>query len=271
MTALNKWLTYYRPLFRGRFDFFLLDLLDRDSYLGPEGWHQGLGMTGGRFWSRVHGGHDLRRRVSDVDGPCGGGDGDAEPRFLSRSNQESAGLLVGRADGRAATVTTFPWVNHQAGRSYTYELFAVGAGGVANLENAPALRLSFDDNGALVGPEPNPVCGLAVDALSGGRFRLRWAYDETNQEAPPSTFEIFNDAGTPGSINDAIVVASVPYRFRQGFFSWLSAGFAHDAHPCWSVRAVTDGGAASRMSATADGTAMAAAPLAPAGVRVGGP
>jgi hypothetical protein len=262
MTALNKWLTYYRPLFRGRFDFF-------QSAGGPmrEGWHQGLGMTGGRFWSRVHGGHDLRRRDSDAEDANGGGDEVDSTSGLPKS----AGLLVGRADGRAATVATFPWINHQAGQSYTYELFAVGAGGVAAMENAPTLRLSFDDNGALVGPEPNPVCGLAVDALSGGRFRLRWAYDETNEEAPPSTFDIFNDADTPGSINDAIVVASVPYRFRQGFFSWLSAGFAHDAHPCWSVRAVTAGGAASRMSATADGTAMAAAPLAPAGVRVGGP
>ena len=57
MAALDQWLTYYRPLFRGRFDFFL----SADKPM-REGWHQALGLTGGRFWARVHGGHDLRRR-----------------------------------------------------------------------------------------------------------------------------------------------------------------------------------------------------------------
>ena len=132
------------------------------------------------------------------------------------------------------------------------------------------MRLSFDDNGALVGPEPNPVCDLTVDAIWGGRFRLRWTYDEASEESPPSTFEIFNDAATPGTINDVIVVATVPYRFRQGFFSWISAGFAHDRHLCWSVRAVSSGGAAGGMSAAAWAAAEAALPPAPAGVRVGG-
>ncbi len=181
-----------------------------------------------------------------------------------------SGVLVGCADGRATVVTTFPWVDHQAGRGYTYELRAVGAGGVVESRDAPVRRLSFDDNGALVGPEPNPVCDLAVDALSDGRFRLRWAYDEANEEASPSTFQIFNDVGTPGTINDVIVAATVPYQFRQGFFSWLSAGFAHDTHVCWAVRAVSAAGAAGGMSAAVGHAARAALPPAPAGVRVGG-
>lgn len=249
MTALDKWLAYYRPLFRGRFDF----ILAADKPI-REGWHQALGLTGGRFWVRVRGGHDLRRR-----------DYDATTTALALS-----GVLVGRADGRAAVVTTFPWVNHQAGRGYDYELIAVGAGGAVETRDAPGQRLSFDNDGALVGPEPNPVCDLAVDALPGGQFRLRWAYDETNEEAPPATFDIFNDAGTPGTINDAIVVATVPYQFRQGFFSWLSAGFAHDTHLYWSVRAVSADGVAGEMSAAAGGSARAALPPAPADVRVSG-
>ena len=260
MAALERWLTYYQPLFRGRFDFFR----SADKPM-REGWHQALALTGGRFWVRVHGGHNLRRRDSSAADGCDGQGGDSATPRRTRS-----GVLVGRADGRATVVTTFPWVEHQAGRRYTYELIAVGAGGAAESLDAPVLRLSFDDNGALVGPEPNPVCDLAVDALSDGRFRLRWAYDEANEEASPSTFQIFNGAGTPDTIDDTIVVATVPYQFRQGFFSWLSAGFAHDTHVCWAVRAVSAGGAAGGLSATVGHSARAALPPVPAGVRVGG-
>ena len=258
MAALDKWLTYYRPLFRGRFDFF-------PAAASPtrDAWHQALCMTGGRFWVRVLGGHDLRRRDP--------GDGDGYGAGSTTASLARAGVLVGRADGRAAVLTTFPWVAHQPGREYACELFVVGAGGVVEACDAPVLGLSFDDSGALVGPAPNPVCDLAVEALSGGRFLLRWTYDETNEEAPPVMFEIFNDVGTPGTINEVVVVATVSYRLRQGFFSWLSTGFAHDAHLRWSVRAVAADGAAGGMSATADATAATALPAAPAGVRVGGP
>jgi len=261
MNALTRWLGYYSPLFRGRFDFVFAAATPT-----REVWHQGLGMTGGRFWVRLRGGHDLRRRDASAELECGQNQGMISPT----TQLPQPGILVGRADGRATGVTTFPWVSHPPGRSYLYSLSVVGAGGVMDHRDAPTLRLSFDDSGALVEPAPNPVCDVVVESLSGGRFLLRWSYDETDEEAPPVTFEVFNDIAAPGSINQSIVVATVPYRFRQGFFRWTSAGFSHDARLGWAVRAVSAAGAAGAMSTTAMGTAKAAPPPAPVGVRVGG-
>lgn len=255
MGALSKWLRYYQPLFRGRFDFF-------PGGSGPrlEAWHQGLGMTGGRFWVRVAGGHDLRRR--DVTGSAACPDSEADGTSGSES---SPGALVGRADGRSSSVTTFPWVAHEAGRSYAYSLLVVGAGGVAEAGDAPRVRLTFDGAGALVGPAPNGVCDLSVEPISGGRFRLVWTYDEKDQGAAPVEFQLFNDAGSPGVINFGVVVATAPYRFRQGSFAWESGGFSHDERVEWAVQAVSSAGIAGALSAKAFGVARAALPEAPVG------
>lgn len=246
-TQLKKWLTYYGPLLGGRFDFFL-------SAQGPrrESWHQGLALTGGRFWVRVEGGHDLRRAV----GPVSGG------------SPSSSDVLVGRSDGPSAAVTTFPWVGHVAGTEYQYGLSVVGAGGVADTAGASVVRAAFDENGALIGPAPNAVGALAVEPLSGGRFVLRWTYDETDQEAAPTAFHVYNDVGSFGAINYEVVVATVAYHLRRGYFDWTSEAFADGSRVTWAVRAVSTAGTQGPASPTALGVAVAALPGPPQGVRV---
>ncbi len=245
-TQLDKWLAYYSPLLGGRFDF-------HTSAEGPrhEAWHQGLALARGRFWVRVAGGHDLRR-------VAGAGRG----RVPS-----VADALVGRSDGRGATVTTFPWVGHAADTEYQYGLTVVGAGGVADATDAPQARAVFDESGALIGPAPNVVGDLAVEPLSGGRFALRWTYDETDEECAPSAFRIYNDAGSFGSINYGVVVGTASYRFRLGYFNWTSGAYVDGSRVTWAVRAASEAGAEGPASPLTMGVAAAALPPAPQGVR----
>jgi hypothetical protein len=244
---LQKWLAFYSPLCRGRFDF-APGFAGRARLLpSREAWHQALALTGGRFWVRLRGGHDLRRVVESA--------ADWTP---SRSD-----VLVGRADGAAAAVTTFPWVCHAADTEYRYALSVVGAGGVTDFADAPQARAAFDADGALVGPAPNRVGDLAVRPLSGGRFDLRWTYDETDEETPPARFRVYNDAGSFGSINYDVAVATAPYRFRQGFFTWTSPPYADGARLTWAVRAATAAGAEAPPSPPAFAVAQAAGPVPP--------
>jgi hypothetical protein len=263
MTAIDKWLRYYHPLLRGRFGFFLS--ADQPK---REAWHQGLGVTGGRFWVRIHGGHDLRRRAID---PVTGDDAaGASAGAVSDdpSDVSSFGALVGRSDGPNAAVTTFPWVGHAAGAAYRYALTVMGAGGVSDGADAPTAIAAFDATGAWTGPTPNPVGGLAVAPEAGGTFSLTWTYDEAGQAAPPELFEIYNDTGSPGSVDFDSVVATVPYSWRQGSFQWTSGPFTHDARVYWAVRAASSSGAAGLSSAVAFGVASAALLPAPDDVRV---
>lgn len=245
-TQLQKWLGYYSPLFQGRFDVFL-------SAGGPrrEAWHQGLGLSNGRFWMRIAGGHDLRRTT----GPA--------PTWAPTSSD----LLVGRSDGRGTSLTTFPWVGHAAGTEYVHGLTAVGAGGVSDVSEAPRARAAFDPAGALVAPAPNLVGDLAVEPVSGGRFALCWTYDETDQETAPSQFRVYNDVGSFGIVDYGVVIAVVPYRFRRGYFSWTSAPFAHGSRVTWAVRAAGSAGAEGPPSPQILSVAAAALPPAPEGIR----
>ncbi len=244
---LNKWLAYYSPLFRGRFDFFLSTAAPR-----RETWHQGLAMTGGRFWVRVHGGHNLRRVV----GPMA----DWKPSLSD--------VLVARGEGRTASLETFPWVGHSANAEYIYALTVVGAGGVEDVSGAPIIVARFDPDGALIGPSPNRINDIRVQAIAGGRFVLRWYYDETGQEVPPGCFNVYSDDGSPGTMDYDVIVATVAYRFRRGHFEWTSAAYSEGDRIAWAVRAESASGVVGPVGATALGIAATALPPAPIGLIV---
>jgi len=206
-------------------------------------------MTGGRFWVRTRGGHDLRRTED-----AGGGEPASDP------------VLVGRSDGRAATITTFPWVCHRAGAVYTYALTVVGAGGVSDAGGAPVVVAAFDAAGEVIGPAPNPVRHLAASAASAGRVALRWTYDEEGEEAAPSEFRAYNDAADPGSIDWMTPVATMPYRRRRGCFAWTSESFDDGVRLNWAVRAVSANGVKGPASNVAFAVAANRAPDPPQGV-----
>ncbi len=217
MAQLEKWLSWYAPLFGGRFDFDVAGTEPRFDAL-----NRGLVMTRGRFWVRVFGGHDLRR--------------------ASGAAPTTGDAIVGRADGKSGSITTFPWIAHAADADYVYAVHPVGAGGVTDADAAVRVRAVFDSAGDLLGPMPNAPQGLHVEPLAGGAFRLSWSYDETGEEAAPSEFLVFNDSGSPGAVNYAVIVAQPAYRTRGGFFEYVSDPFSHDLRVTWGVRARSAGG-----------------------------
>lgn len=235
MTQIDKWIGRFSPLLGGRFDFFR-------AGDGPrfDAWHNALCLTRGRFWVRIRGGHDLRRAAG-------------RPPALTDP-------MVGRADGRGATLSTFPWVGHPPGSQWWYALHVVGAGGVADDRDAPRVRAAFDGSGALAGPSSNAPTMLCVRPLPGGRFRVTWRYDETGQEAAPADFRLYNDAASPGAVDYDQPVATVAYRFRAGVFEYVSGPFVHGTRVTWAARAYSAAGAEERNTATAAGTADAQGP-----------
>jgi len=247
-SQLDKWLGYFAPLHRGRFDFSLGDVVAHRN-----AWHQGLAMTGGRFWTRIAGGHNLRRAAT----------ADAE------ANATMTEPIVGRSDGSADSVTTFPWVGHPANTQFRLALTAVGAGGVEDDSDAPQTTVRFDAEGDLVGPSPNAVVKLIVTSQAGGVFLLHWMYRESGQQAAPQSFRIYNDAATPGAVDYSQAVGSVTYRFRRGFFEWTSGPFADGQRRIWAVRAEAATGVLSPIGVEVLGIAGAARPPAPSRLFVG--
>jgi hypothetical protein len=165
-------------------------------------------------------------------------------------------------------VTTFPWVGHAAGTEYGYGLTVVGAGGVADTAGAPVVRAVFDQGGALVGPAPNAIGDLAVEPRSGGQFALRWTYDETDEETAPAEFHVYNDVDSFGSVDHGVVVATVTYQLRRGYFGWTSGAFADGSRVTWVVRAAGTSGSEGPASPPALGVAVAALPAAPEGMSI---
>ena len=144
----------------------------------------------------------------------------------------------------------------------------VGAAGVSDTAGASVVRAAFDENGELMGPAPNVVGALAVEPLSSGRFALRWTYDETDQEAAPTAFHVYNDVGSFGTVHYEVVVATVVYHLRRGYFDWTSEAFADGSRVTWAVRAAGTAGTEGPASPTALGVAVAALPGPPQGLRV---
>jgi len=242
--ALADWRSWASPLLGGRFDFSRGASEPSFNALG-----RALVLTRGRFWARIRGGHDLRRMIGRM--------------------PNTADLLAGRADGRAEQITTFPWVRHEASTRYQYAAFAVGAGGVVEPLDAPALAAEFDAAGALRPPLPNVPRGLRAVAAVGGRFLLEWFHDERGQEAAPGEFRIFNDANAPGSMNYGAVVATIRYRPRAAGFSWLSDPFEHGVRVQWAVRAATEEGEEESGAIVVSAVADAAPPSAEPDLRFG--
>ena len=193
----------------------------------------GTALTGGRFWQRTRGGYELYRR---------------DPVQLGEWR------WVGRADASAMVVRNMPMFPPPVDRASEYRIGVVGAGGVVSTDRAVRKLVTIDSDGAMVATAPNPVMGLQVEASGADAFRLSWIYDEHGQQGKPVSFDLYNDVGSPGTINHAVLVASVPYRLRRGHFSTTLSGFAANVRVGWLVRVRGSDGAVSGPSAIAFAT-----------------
>ncbi len=223
---LDKWFAYWCPLELG---------------LTPDGLANALPLTQGVFWARCKGGHNLYR-------------------WTGSPSPVQPGRIVGAAAARAHEVSNFPFIGHDPSTVYWYLLRAVGGGGVSESTTHQLRRAEFGADGVLVGPRPNPPVGLSLDLLSGGRFRLCWSYDPTNQEVSPRTFEIYNDLGSPGQIDYGAVAGSVDSAPGLSLFEWRSGAFADGTRVWWSVRARSPEGIVEDNTVSVAGEADATGP-----------
>ena len=205
-SLLDKWLEHYDPIHRG---------------WTVNGITNGVCATNGFGFPRIRGGYNLRRVPADD------------------SNAPSE--LVGAAGADATTVRTFPWVSHDAGRSYVYRLAAINGGGVENAQEPAATEVSFDQSGLWTGRRPNAPGDLRVTPSAGGTFIIRWTYVHNGEQDEPAAFYIHHDNGN-GEIDYSSAAGSVPYRRGQLHYRYVSARFAHDQLVRWAVRAVTAAG-----------------------------
>jgi len=221
---LAKWLAHYDPIHRG---------------WTPGGIANGVCTTVGFFFPRIAGGYNLRRAVGEM---------------------PDASALIAETDGAAATtISTFPWVGHDAGTSYVYRLTPVGGGGVENLTDEVLAMTGFDAAGNWVGARPNAPADLRAAPAAGGRFVLRWTYSSQGQQAEPAAFRIYNDGGS-GSVDYETVVGTVSYQGERFHYTYTSEPFANDAPVLWAVRAVSAAGAEEDNEHVVFGRADALAP-----------
>lgn len=227
-----KWFSYWQPLVLG---------------LTPNGHANGLMLTLGAFWARAGGGYNLYRWA-----------GNACPAQPHR--------IVGAAAAGVRQIANFPFIQHEPSTVYWYLLRAVGGGGVEESTTHQVRRVEFDTSGDIVGPPPNRPSHLTVDMLSGGRFCLRWAYDSTGQEVAPGSFEIYNDAGSPGEIDYASAVDSVDFAIGRGMFEWTSSPFSDGTVVWWSVRSKSPDGVLEDNTISVAGQADATGPPVHTGI-----
>lgn len=216
LTPLQKWFLVYSPLTHGRFDFFLSDTAARFDTFGQFIWL-------GRFWMRRLGGHNLRRS-SGRDAPS------------------ATSPIVGRSDGPASSVSTWPFVGHAANTAWSFQLRSVGGGGVES-DDAAVLREVAINGSQVAKAVPNAVIGLEVTPNSAGTFTVNWSYSNAGQLATPSQFNVYGDSGN-GTINYSTALGSVTYDAEKSYYSFTTGvlGGSSEAPFLFAVRVQTSAG-----------------------------
>jgi len=204
---LTKWLAHYDPVHRG---------------WTPRGIATGVCATGGFFFPRVRGGYHLRRAPGGV--------------------PTMSAPIVGAGAAGQTTIREFPWVVHESNAAYVYRLNAVGGGGVEEDGARNITSVAFGPDGSWLGLRPNSPSDVRIACLSGGRFALRWSYNEAGQQAAPSEFRVFTDGGT-GSVDYDEPAAVVPGRGRRMHYEYVTGGWPHGTRVKWSIRAYAASGA----------------------------
>lgn len=199
LTAVQKWMGYFDPCFMGQFDA----RPERHASKSMNGWVNFL--IGGMFWSRIKGGHNLRKTT---DGTI----------------PTTADKIVGACHGTASSVATNWLCEKTFDTRYVFGLSAVGAMGVEG-PVAAVNEVVFPAGYPMAGTLPNVPSGVTVTGLSNDEFRVDWQYSETLQAVAPVYFRIYYDAGT-GTIDEATSIADVDYVAGQRHYSQVITGLS---------------------------------------------
>lgn len=213
----------------------------------PWGIANGLRITAGRSFPRIRGGYLIYRGLSTA--------------TIDRDNP------VGAAGFGTRRIEPFPWVAHEAGDVWYYELVPIGAGGVEcpTTSTRRIVRVVIDGEG-LARMRPATPRRLTVAAAAGGTFRLSWTHLHADGNAVVSVFRVYNDAGT-GTVDYETVVATLAARksrLGSGDYAWASAAFADAATIKWAVRAESASGQQDAGTTAVEATAETTGPASPA-------
>jgi hypothetical protein len=223
-TLLERWLEYYDPLHRG---------------WTAAGIANAVCATNGYSFPRIKGGYNLRRRMG--------------------ATPDLSDPIVGAAGHDATSVRTFPWVGHDSGAAYVYRLSAVSGGGVEDAGLPVVAEVAIDETGAWAGLRPTAPGDLAVEALSQGRFAVRWTFIEHDGAVLPAVFRVYHDGGS-GSIDFQTPAGEVARLMGKLHYAFVSGSFPHGTAVRWAVRAVSAGGVEERNTRAVRGRAASAGP-----------
>jgi hypothetical protein len=222
---LDKYLHHYDPLFLGT---------------GRRALANGMHATLGQMFPRRSGGCNLYRGVGS-------------PEQIDWEDP------VGAAGQDATTIRNFRDRGHDADSVYYYAIRAVSPGGVEQEDRDQIACLSFDSTGKAIIPSLNAPCDLHVESLDAGRFKLNWYYGAAEVDQSPREFRVYSNSSA-GVVDYNTPVASVPFKFWQRHYEYLTPSFDQGTVVTWAVRAVNSADQEERNTATVFATAETAGP-----------
>ena len=154
------------------------------------------------------------------------------------------------------TVTANVTVAHGETKYFVVRAFRTDAD---ESRNSNIVKAVVDSGGSIKGNLPNAPHGLSAVCLAGAKVLLSWVYSTHQQEAAPTVFNVYHNAGS-GAVDYATIVATMSY--EAGRYQYEKELTLVDATTYLiGVRASTASDEEENtetVQATADGTAPAA-------------
>jgi hypothetical protein len=151
-----------------------------------------MGITGGDFWARIDGCRNVYR---------GNGDAGAEGIDFTKV------LAVCDIEANDIGVTA---VVHEAGKSYVYAVRSVNCAGVEEHSMSALEKISFNENGDIIGKVCNRVLDVCVEHIDGSKIRLSWQYCPINEQAKCVNYFVYSNGGA-GEIDHSKAIGSLNY------------------------------------------------------------
>jgi hypothetical protein len=139
--------------------------------------------------------------------------------------------------------------------------FLVKASRTGAGESLPSnmIVVEIDSGDNLVGAQPNAPQSLSAICLSAGRIALDWYYNAAGQEAPPSVFNVYHNAGS-GAVDYGTIVGTATYIQGKGVYRFETGALSDGVRYTLAVRAQTAAGAEEKNTVTVSEVAIVTGP-----------
>ena len=219
MTLLQRFLTWYDPLFGG---------------FTPAGIAAGVDLLNGFGWCAPNGLAILFRgaTAATIDQP------------------------VGAAGPEADSIAPRSGVEIEPGVHF-FQAIPYGPGGYPAVVGSPqqVFRVVYGENGAVL-PVPPAPRHLRVMAIAGGCFKLQWTYLQAPSRPRAAKFNVYSDGGG-GTVNYGTAVGAIDASLNlNGEYTWTGeTEYSHRAAVKFGVRAETADGREEENTIVATGVA----------------